>query len=106
MLLYVYSCITYANCAWGSSFPTALKRLKSLIKKAISIQNIPPNRPDHSYIQYDEVYKYLISCKLFKVLCDGKHLHFVNEVDQHSIGNTYETRSNCYTITIPLLLKN
>ena len=58
--------------------PTAFKRLKSLIKKAISMQNIFPSRPDCSFLQYDDVYKYFILCKMFNVICDGKHLHFVN----------------------------
>ena len=65
------------------------------------------NRPDRSFLQYDEVYKYFILCKMFKVICDGKHLHFVNKMDQHSIAHIYETRSNvgnCFTS--PLYLKS
>ena len=95
----IYSRITYAICACGSAYPTALKRLKSLVEK-ISIKNIPQNRPDCSFHQYDKVSKYFILCKLLWVICDGKHLQFVNKIDQHSIAHNYETRSNvgnCFT---------
>ena len=90
----IYSRITYAICAWGSVHPTAIKRLKALFKKAISMQNSPPNRHDRSLLQYDEVYKYFTLCKNFKVKCNGKHLYFVNKMDQHWISHNYETRSN------------
>ena len=43
----------------GPAYPTALKRLKSLVKEAISMQNISANRPDRSFLQCNEAYKYL-----------------------------------------------
>ena len=64
------------------------------------MQNTCRNRPDRSFRQYDRVYKYFVLCKMFKVLCDGKRLHFVNEMDQLLIAHNYETRSNvgnCFT---------
>ena len=79
---------------------TALKRLESLVKKTISMQNVFPNRLDRCYIQYVEVYKYFILCKMFKVICNGKQLHFFNEKNEYSIAHKYETRSNvgnCFT---------
>ena len=44
----IYSRIIYAICAWESAHPTALNSLKSLAKKAISMQNNTPNRPHRS----------------------------------------------------------
>ena len=79
----VYLRITYAICAWISAYPTALKDLKSSVKKAIRMQSTPPNRLGRYFPQYDEVYKYFILCTLFKVICDGKYLHCVNKMDQH-----------------------
>ena len=71
------------------------------------MQNISPNRPDRSFLQYDEVYKYFILFKNFKVICDGKHLYFVNKKDHNSVAPNYETISNvgnCFTT--PFYLKN
>ena len=37
---------------------------------------------------------------MLKVICDGKHLNFVNKMDQHSIAHNNETRlnvGNCFT---------
>ena len=31
----IYSLLTYAICAWGSAYPTAPKRLESLVRKTI-----------------------------------------------------------------------
>ena len=73
----IYSCITHAICAWGSAYSTALKRLKSLFKKSISMRNISPNRPDRFFLQYNKVNKYFISCKMFWVICDGEHLVYL-----------------------------
>ena len=69
--------------------------------------NISRNRPDCYFLQYDQVSKYFILCKLLRVICDGKHLQFANKIDQHSIAHNYETRSNvgnCFTA--PFYLKN
>ena len=73
------------------------------------MQNISSNRPDHSFLQYDEAYKYSILYKMFIVVSDGKHLHFVNKMDQHSIAHCYKTRSNvgnCITTNFFLKTKN
>ena len=72
------------------------------------MQNISPNRPDRSFLQKDEVYIYSILCKMFKGICDGKHLHFIDKMDQHSSAHKYETRSNvgnCFTISLYLKSK-
>ena len=70
------------------------------------MKNIPPNRPHRSFLQYDEVYKYFILCKMFKIICDGKHVHFFSKMDQHSLAHIYETRSNvAYCFTTPYYLR-
>ena len=44
---------------------------------------------------------------MFKVLCDGKHLHYVKKMDQNSIAHIYETRSNVGNCFItPLYMKS
>ena len=56
------------------------------------MQNIPPNRPDHSFSHYDKLNKHFVLCELFKIICDGEHLHFVNKMDQQLIARIYETK--------------
>ena len=36
----IYSRITYAVCAWKSAYPTAFKRLKSMVKKQIQCKAV------------------------------------------------------------------
>ena len=43
--------------------------------------------------------------RILNIVCDGKHLHFVNIMDQHSVAHNYETGSNmgnCFTSTLYL----
>ena len=77
----IYLRIAYTVGAWGSAYSSALKRLKSLVKKTISVQNNSANRPDRLFLQYDEVNNYFILCKMFKFICNGEHSHFVNKMD-------------------------
>ena len=71
------------------------------------MQNISLNRPDCSFLQYDEVNKLFILCKMFKLICEGKPLHLVNNMEQHSIAHNFETRSNAGScFTTPLYMKN
>ena len=62
----IYSRITQAICTWVCS-SYCLKRFKYLVKKALTMQSVPPYRPDLSFLQYVEAYRYFILCKLLKV---------------------------------------
>ena len=96
LYIHIYICI----CAWGSVYDTALKRLKCSVTKAIPMQKISSNRPDRFFLQNYEAHKNFILYILFKVICNGKHLHFINKMNQHSFAHNYETRSNvekCFT---------
>ena len=56
---------------------------------------------------YDEACKFFILCRPFKVICDDKHLRFVNKNDQHSTAHNYETRSNAgYCLTTAMYSKS
>ena len=68
--------------------------------------SIPSNRPGYYFRQCEEVYKYYILCKLFKVVCDRKHLHFVNKMDQHSLAHSSGTRPNVDNLSVRQPVKN
>ena len=96
----IYSRITYVIYAWGSAYPTTLKRLKSLVKKT----NINAEYfPEQTWSLFSSIWlglKKNILCKMLKAIWDGKHLQFVNKLDQHSNAHNYETWSsvgNCFT---------
>ena len=95
----VYSRFTYAISAWGSAYPTSLRRLKSLVKKAIlmvtnhMIQEHIPNAVNRVFLQYDDVYRIFVLAKTYNIIREGRHEYFSEKFTRLLIPHRYVTRS-------------
>ena len=94
----IYSRFTYAITTWGSAFPSTLRRIESLVKKAITMitthTNINQAHHDYTFTEFQGVYDYFVLCKMFKIVRENKQHHFARKISNQVIAHDHETRSN------------
>ena len=89
----IYSRLTYAITAWGSSFPTTLRRLQSRVRKAISMI-MPQAHSESDLLDYQGIYKYFLLSKMYMIVNKRKHIYFTRKIDELRITHHHRTRSN------------
>ena len=63
----IYSRLTYAITAWGSSFPTTLHRLQTHVKKEISMSTSRAHS-ESDLLDYQGIYKRFLLLKLYVIV--------------------------------------
>ena len=97
LLLLLYSRLTYAVTAWRSAFNFTTRRIESLISWVIALVTHQSNTShleiSSKFIEFKGVYDYLVLWKMYRLICERKHEHFILKIYNQVIAHEHETRS-------------
>ena len=105
----IYSSITYAIPAWGTTLNSTIRRLESLNSKAISLIKDYSNTKrlliSLKLIWLKCVYEYFVPCKLLRNICKRKHGDFTQKIERSLIlkGQEIWFRAYPYSVLYRLL---
>ena len=91
---FIYSRLTCAITAQGSTFNSTIRRVGSHKSRAISLMmdQSNTNRLEMSpkFIQSKSVYDSYVLCKMFRIVCERKYEHFIQTLINNSMHMTME----------------
>lgn len=95
----VYSRISYAVTAWGSTSHLVLCRVKRLVNRAVKllpsdvVGDVRYHYIANDVLGFDNIYKYFILCHLFKILKFANHEFFIESIDRVQVFHSHVTRN-------------